>query len=240
MPERRSDPRPESPDRRSFPRPPLWLNLLLLVLGAAGLLFARYHRRSVEVRFHKVIEEEQRTPSDAKAMKDELAEMDLSNAALKKELEGRMKFVANLKSENFYLSIDTKAQTMRFHYGDAILREVPVTIGESKTIKSAGKSWTFMPLKGAFPIQAKVVDYAWPLPEWLYAMNGQPIPAQRASVPDALGKYVVFLPNGYVIHSPPPDSSPLKGAKPGSVMVSEQDLMAIWPRIHQGTAVYIY
>src|SRR5205085_5383339 len=108
-------------------------------------------------RFHKVIEEEQRTPSDAKAMKDELAEMDLSNAALKKELEGRMKFVANLKSENFYLSIDTKTQRLRFHYGDAILREVPVTIGESKTSKSADNSCTALPLQGALPSQAKCV-----------------------------------------------------------------------------------
>ena len=38
MPERRKTQRPESGDRRTFPLPPLWLNLLLLALGLAGML----------------------------------------------------------------------------------------------------------------------------------------------------------------------------------------------------------
>ena len=238
MPERRNQPRPEGADRRTFPRPPLWLNLLLLLLGIAGMLFARYHREKVESRFSHIIAEEQRTPSDVKQMKDEIASMDLSKAALKGELEGRMKFVASLKSEDFYLSIDTKARKFRFYYGRSVLREGDVTLGDSRTITAAGKSWTFVPVRGAFPIQAKVVDYTWPVPPWVYAMNNQP--AQTAQLRDGLGKYVIFLPNGYVIHSPPSPDSPLHGAKPGSYMVSDADLMAIWPRIHPGTPVYIY
>ena len=70
------------------------------------------------------------------------------------------------------------------------------------------------------------------MPEWLD-------PA-RPTIPNGLGKYVLFLPNGYVIHTPPSEESPLKGAKPGSYMVPEETLAAIWPRIHKGTPVYIY
>jgi hypothetical protein len=242
MPERRTQTRPDAPDRRSFPRPPLWLNLLLLFLGVAGVVFARYHREQVSARFAGVITEEARTPADVKKMKEELAEMDLTREQLQKELEGRKQLMAGLKSEAFYLSVDTSERKFRFYYGDTILREGDVTIGDSKTIEGLDKkTWTFLPLKGAFPVEGKAVGYDWQVAEWVYAMNKQPVPANRPVIPNGLGKYVLFLPNGYVIHSPPSEDSPLKGVKPGSFMVSESDLAAIWERINkEKTTVYVY
>jgi hypothetical protein len=241
MSDRRQQDRPEKPDRRTFPRPPLWLNLLLLILGVAGVMYARYHRERVSSEFADVLTREQRTPADVTKIKEELAEMDLTRESLKHELNGRMEFLGSLKSENFYLSVDTKARKLRFYYGDTVLREADVTIGDNKTITANGKSWTFIPLKGAFRIEAKLVDHAWRVPEWVYAMNGEPIPAERPQVPGGLGKYVLFLPNGYAIHTQPAADSPLKGAKPGSYMVSEDVMRAIWPRITAGkTQVYIF
>ncbi len=241
MPERRTHDRPEAPDRRSFPRPPLWLNLLLLILGIAGLLYARYHEKEVSQQFAGVIAEQQRTPADVKKMKEELAEMDLTRDALQRELESRMKFVAGLKSENFYLSVDTRGRKLRFYYGDTVLREADLTIGETRTLTANGKTWTFVPLKGAFAIEAKIVNHAWRVPEWVYAMTDQPQPAERPTIPNGLGQYVLFLPDGYAIHTPPSEGSPLKGAKPGSYMVSEDFMRAVWPRINPGkTQVYIY
>jgi hypothetical protein len=241
MPERRHHGRPGASERRSFPRPPLWLTLLLLLLGVGGILYARYHREQVSKRFAHVIAEEARTPADVRKLKEEFAEMNLSRDQLQKELDGRAKFLASLKSENFYISIDTKARRMRFYYGDTVLREAEVQIGDSRTISAGDKQWTFIPLKGAFPVEAKLVDYAWPVPEWVYAMRSEPVPAQRPVVPNGLGRYVVFLPNGYAIHTQPSAESPLQGPKPGSYMVPEDTLRAIWPRIHKGkTQVYIF
>jgi hypothetical protein len=242
MPERRKEKRPDAPDRRTFPRPPLWLNLLLLALGMAGLLFGRMHRDRVSNRYAHVLTQAQRTPRDVKQMKEELAEMNLTREQLEKELDGRMKFVQSLKSENFYLSIDTQARKLRFYYGDVVLREGNLTVGGSRSIKVPdGRSWTFIPVKGAFPVEAKVVDYDWRVPDWVYVMNGEPIPKSPRVVHAGLGKYVLFLPNGYVIHTQPSEESPLKGAKPGSFLVSEEDLAAIWPRIHKGeTQVYVF
>ncbi|HEX2835023.1 MAG TPA: hypothetical protein VHW00_18560 [Thermoanaerobaculia bacterium] len=224
-----------------FPRPPLWLNLLLLILGIAGILYGRHHREEVAKTFASVIAEEARTPRDVRKAKEELAEMDLTRGNLEKELEGRMKFVSSLKSENFYLSIDTKTRKLRFLYGDTILREADVTIGESRNVAVGGKSWTFVPVKGAFVVEGKAVDYAWRIPEWVYALRNEPVPEARPQINGGLGKYVLFLGNGYVIHSPPIAGSPLQGAKPGSYLVPEDVLTAIWPRIQSGkTAVYIY
>ena len=241
MPEQRDYGRPGAPERRSFPRPPLWLNLLLLLLGIAGVVFARYHRENVSSEFKAVINEQARTPADVKKIKEELVEMDLNREQLQRELDGRMQMVAGLKSEDFYLAIDTNKRKFRFYYGDTILREGDVTIGESRTVTANGRTWTFVPVKGAFTVEAKVVGYEWDVPVWVYAMSNLPAPKEPPAIPNGLGKYVLFLPNGYVIHSPPVEYSPLKGAKPGSFMVSEGDLAAIWSRIHKGkTHVYIY
>jgi hypothetical protein len=207
--------------------------LLLLLVGIGGVFLVRQHRERVSKRFEHVIAAEERTPVDVSKIKHELSEMDLTREALQKELDGRLKLVTGLKSEDFYLSIDTAKRKFRFYYGDTVLREGDVQIGDSKTIEHNGEKWTFVPLKGAFPVEGKAVDYAWQVPKWL-SPNGE-------TIPGGLGKYVLFLPNGYVIHSPPPESSPLKGAKPGSFMVSEDDLRAIWERIQRGkTQVYIF
>jgi hypothetical protein len=205
------------------------------------VLGARHHREVVSRTFAHVIAEEALTPADVRAAKEQLAEMDLTRGTLEKELEGRMKFVSSLKSENFYLSIDTRARKLRFLYGDTVLREADITIGESRNVATADKSWTFVPVKGAFTVDGKAVQHPWRIPEWLYAMRGEPVPAERPTIAGALGRYVLFIGNGYVIHSPPSADSPLQGAKPGSYMVPEDVLAAIWPRIQSGkTQVYIF
>jgi hypothetical protein len=217
------------------------LNLLLLVIAVAGLAYGRYHREKVASRFSRVLLEEQRTPTEVKKIKEQLAGMDLTREALSKELDGRLEFLQSLKSDDFYLSVDTQQRKLRFYYGDTVLREADVTIGANTTVKSpTGKTWTFIPVKGSFRVDGKVVDYPWQISEWVYVMNNEPVPDRRPVIEDGLGKYVIFLPNGYVIHSPPGEKSPLNGAKPGSFMVSEDDLRAIWPRLHIGTAVYIF
>lgn len=72
-----------------------------------------------------------------------------------------------------------------------------------------------VPLKAAVTVIGTLVDQPW-------------------------GKYVILLPNGYVIHSPPPPGGPPNGAKPGSFMIAEDEMRAIWPRVSATTRVYIY
>lgn len=241
MPERRTFQRPDWSDRRSFPRPPYWLNLALILLGVAGILLGRTHRERVSERFAHVIQEEARTPDDFRRIKEELAEMDLTRDQLQAEVRARRRMLSSLRSENFHIAIDTRARLLRFMYGDTVLREAPVTPGEHRTIQSGTRRWTFVPLKGAFTVDGKLVGHDWQVPEWVYAMRGVAPPSTRPSVRDGLGKYVILLPNGYVIHSPPAPGSPLTGPKPGSYMVPEEDLRAIWPRITRGkTEVYIF
>jgi hypothetical protein len=239
--DRRESERDAESDRRRLPRPPLWLNLVLLLLAFVIVGANTLHRQRVEERFAHVIVERDRTPDDINNIKNELAELDLTEDAMKKELEGRMKFVESLKSENFYVAVDTQQKKLRFYYGGVVLREGDISIGESRTVTApGGKSWTFLPLKGAFPVEGKLVDHHWQIPEWLYIMNQQSVPKSLPTIAGGLGDYVILLGDGYVIHSPPAEKSPLEGPKPGSIMAEEADLRAIWPRIHPGTPVYVF
>jgi len=241
VPERRHGSRAHSPDRRSFPRPPLWLNLALIILAVALFAFARFERERIDGKTALLFKPTPSSPAELNRIRDELSQMDLTEAQLSRQIEGRMKYVESLQGEQFYISIDTRRQMMQFRFGRNVVREAAVQIGEAKTITAKdGRTWTFVPLKGGFNVVGKQFDYIWRVPEWLYAMNGEPIPADRPSIENGLGKYVILLPDNYVIHSPPPADSPLKGPKPGSFLVPEADLAAIWPRVTKETRVYIF
>jgi hypothetical protein len=238
-----SDAPPYGRERRSFPRPPLWLNLLLLVIAAATFAYAKHQRDVIEDKSAILFRRNANSPVELNRIRDELSQMDLSQAQLNREIDGRMQYLQSLQGEQFYISIDTQRKKMQFRFGRSIVREADVQIGAAKTITSPTdkkKTWTFLPLKGGFSVTGKEESYAWSVPQWVYALRGQRAPIDRAVVPNGLGRYVIFLPNSYVIHSPPPPESPLQGPKPGSFMVPEADLAAIWPRITKETRVYIF
>lgn len=229
------------PERRSFPRPPLWLNLLLLIIAAATFAYAKHQRNVVVEKSAVLFRRSENSPVELNRIRDELAQMDLTKDQLAKELDGRIKYMQSLQGEDFYISIDTATKKMQFRLGKSVVREADVQIGEAKTIAArSGKTWTFYPLKGGFNVVDKDDSYESPVPEWVYGLRNEPAPENRPTLHDWLGHYVIFLPNNYVIHSPPPESSPLRGPKPGSFMVPEDDLAAIWPRITNQTRVYIF
>ena len=232
--------RPEGVERRRFPRPPLWLNLLLLIVAIATFVYAKHQRDVIRRETAVLFRPSPTNPDELNRVRDELSETDMTREQLEKELEPRLEYLQSLQGQDFYISIDTKRKKMEFRLGKDVVRDCDVQIGDAKTIKLKGKTWTFVPLKGAFSISGKEQDASWEVPAWIYVMNGEQPPESRPTIQNGLGKYVVFLPDDYVIHSPPSADSPLKGPKPGSYMVPEADLAAIWPRITKDTRVYIF
>jgi hypothetical protein len=215
------------------------LNLLLLVIAAGTFAYAKHQRDDIDAKTALLFKRSENSPAGLQQMRDDLAKMDLTREQLAKELDGRMAYLEALRGSQFYLSIDTARHKLQFRLGPTVVRECDVTVGPQRTIKASdGRTWTFVPLKGEFTVLGKESDYAWTVPDWLYAMNGKP--PQHESAPNGLGKYVVVLRNNYIIHTPPPPESPLQGPKPGSLMVPEADLAAIWPRISTSTRVYIF
>lgn len=240
MPERRKEHRPDSEDRRDFPRPPLLLNLILLALGILLAVVAYAHNRKMETQFQKVMLRGAETPREIRRIRDELSRMDLTGDALRRELASRTAAIKSKQASQFYLSIDTQRKLFGLYYGVDLVREAPLTIGPPTTVKTAEGTWSFPPLKGSVAVERKYEGLTWKVPAWVYALNKQPLPSEPARVENGLGEYVIELPNDYIIHSPPSPESPLKGPKPGSFMVPAETLHAIWPRVKEGTRVYIF
>src|SRR5262249_5093448 len=122
-----------------------------------------------------------------------------------------------------------------------IVREAPLTVGAVRPISSAsGEKLKPPQLSGAFTVRRKLEKPGWKPPAWVWQAAGLPVPKPLPEIPGGLGRYVVFLTDEVVLHSPPPPESPLKGAKPGSFLAPEADLAAIWKRLGTETRVYVF
>jgi len=225
---------------RKLPRPTTRSLLVLFVLVLVGAIGATIHRRVLESDFQARVSRSQATPYEIKRIRRELADLEVDEKTLAGALDARLKRVEAAKRNEFYVSIDTKRKTFSFRFADKTLRDAPVEVGPPQTIVAGKKKWTFAPLSGSFNVAGKYQDQGWRVPEWAYLRNEVKPPRTRPTVKNGLGKYVILLGNDYVIHSPPSPESPLKGAKPGSFMVPEEDLAAIWPRVGPETRVYVF
>jgi len=223
-----------------YPRPSWKLSLLLLAAAALLAGIAGWHRSSLDGRFDLSVRETAGMPSEIKRVRAELADLEHDESALGTELDARLKYVQSLKSEEFYIVVDRAKKRMQFKFGDRVVRDAPADPAPARTIEAGDRRWTFPPLSGAYSIREKLEDPDWLPPDWVYAMNGQAVPSRRPEIESGLGSYVIVLSDEAVIHSPPPHESPLKGPKPGSIEVPEEDLAAIWKRIGPRTRVYVF
>jgi hypothetical protein len=222
-------------------RPPLTVNLGLLILAFGITAAVSVHRRWLDRRFDRIVQQNAAAPFELKRIRQELAAMETDEKTLSGLLDARLKYLENLKRNEFYISIDTKARQFAFHFGDRVVRDARVEIGAPRTIEGKkGERWTFAPLTGSFNVRQKLQGASWRVPAWVYVMKKERPPSPLPRVDGGLGNYVLVLSEDYVIHSPPVPGSPLEGAKPGSFMVPEADLAAIWKRVSAETRVYIF
>ena len=228
--------------RRRLWRPSLRATLILLGLALLGDAAATAHRRTLDGRFARLLAQSDSAPFEIKRIREDLADQEMDEKALVKELDARLKYARSVKAHDFYIVLDTGKQRFDFKYGDKVVRDACFDTGGPRTIvdKKTGARWTFAPVTGAFSVTEKREDADWTVPAWVYAMNREKAPKPLPTLPGGLGRYVLAFSGGYVIHSPPPSDSPLRGAKPGSFMVPEQDLAAVWRRVGPGTRIYIF
>jgi len=222
-------------------RPPVGLSLGLLLVGVALGAASTIHRRHLDARFQAVALQSQGVPFEILRIRRDLSEHRLDEKALSRELEVRLAAADAQESSQFYLVIDTKARRVTLRVGDRIVREMPLEVGAPRPILTAsGERVAPAPLSGAFTVRQKFERAAWKPPAWAWQAAGLPVPSPLTDIPGGLGRYVVMLTEDVVLHSPPPPESPLKGPKPGSFLVPEADLGAIWKRIGPETRVYVY
>jgi len=222
-------------------RPPLRFSLCLLLAGVLLSAFAILHRRSLDARFAAVVAGSKAAPFEVQRIRRDLAALDLDEKALEQELAARLASIDAQGLEEFHLDCDTKAKKLVFRFGELVVREASLEVGPPRPIVSAsGDRVPPAPLSGVFTVRQKLERPSWKPPAWLFREAGQPVPSPLPSIPGALGRYVIVLTDDVVLHSPPPPESPLKGARPGSLMAPEADLAAIWKRIGTDTRVHVF
>lgn len=145
MPERRAGLRADTHDRRDLRRPSLRFNLILLLAAVAGSLFARSERERLDAEFSRVFRESASGPIELDLITAELAEMEVAQGNLAKELEERLAYAGSLRSD-LYLSIDTAKKTLSLKSGNDVVRETAVGIGAQAAAK------------GSFPVAGTTGD----------------------------------------------------------------------------------
>jgi hypothetical protein len=143
MSDRRSEQRAGT-DRRDVPRPPLRLNIALLLLGVGLTLSAAAHRRGIDAEYEKTFARTAQNPSELNQITAQLADMDLAQGKIDEELERRLASIEDAKSRELYLSLDTTRKTLSLKSGNETVKTASVSIA----VPAAA-------LKGAFNVVGK-------------------------------------------------------------------------------------
>src|SRR5215467_11086555 len=142
---------PASPPRRKLPRPTLAFNLALLAVGTLAGVVAILHRRSLDTSLAEFLARTDSAPLEIKRIRSELADRELDEKALSRELDARLEYARDQQMQEFYILLDTSRPRLLFKYGDRVLREAAVEVGAPRSIETrSGKTWTFAPVTGAF------------------------------------------------------------------------------------------
>src|SRR4051812_12377042 len=127
MSDRRSEERGGT-DRRDLRRPPLWLNAVLVFFGAPLLLVAAPHPPRIDDDYGREFASTAQSPSEVNQITAELAEMNLTQDTLARELERRLAYIESLKSRELYLSLDTARKTLSLKSGNDTVQKASVQL----------------------------------------------------------------------------------------------------------------
>lgn len=176
---------------------------------------------------------------EARRLAQQKAYLKLSDffTALQKETELQ-------KSNDLYLVVSLSEGRLYVKRGVQTLREHVISFGSGGTLKKEGKKWIFDTPRGVFPVLDKKENPVWVKPDWAFVEKGEPIPPLDSAlrrVKGDLGKYGIYLGNGYLIHGTPPEKEPLIGLNlsHGCIRMIEQDLKEVYDTVKIHTPVII-
>jgi len=148
------------------------------------------------------------------------------------------------KGQDLYLVVSLSEGRLFLKRGVHTLKEYAISVGSGAVLAARGKKWIFETPRGVYPILDKKEHPVWIKPDWAFIENHEPIPplnSPKRRVTGDLGKYGIYLGQGYLIHGMPPEKEPLIGLNisHGCIRMVENDLKEIYDTVQIGTVVII-
>jgi len=148
-------------------------------------------------------------------------------------------------SQEVYLELDLEHNRLYVKMGTETLYDFPIVSGKGETrLNYTGEERDFSTPIGIREIRAKEVDPVWYRPNWYWLEHDESVPEDLAledrAVPGALGKYRLYLGEGYSIHGTASGRIRSGHYSHGCVRMNAADLEQVWKMTKEGTKVFIY
>jgi len=165
--------------------------------------------------------------------------------AIDVEVKALRKDVGRRVAGQWQVLVDTQANKLYVKKGLQLLWQADVSVGRGKTLKDkkTGRQWLFATPLGEFKILGRAKDPVWRRPDWSYVEQGLPVPPPddpSRIVEGELGKYVLNLGDGYLMHGTKHEDLLGRPASHGCVRLGSADLERLYKEVPDGTKVYLY
>lgn len=149
-----------------------------------------------------------------------------------------------IKPEGVYVVVDTHANRLRVYKDGELLREAICSTGSGTVLKDPrnGKTWVFDTPYGERKVLRKTRDPIWYKPDWAFIEEGTLPPRNPADRVDdiSLGKYGLYMGDGYIIHGTIFQSLLGRRLTHGCVRLGDADLEYVFENVPLGSRVFLY
>ena len=143
-----------------------------------------------------------------------------------------------------YVVVDQTQNRLYVMKDDDVARTAVCSAGSGMVLKDSGGSrkWVFDTPRGVFKVRNKIANPIWKKPDWAFVEEGKPVPKNPADRFESgtLGKYALYLEDGYMIHGTLYTRLLGRSVTHGCIRLGPEDLQAVWDAAPIGTPVFIF
>ncbi len=143
-----------------------------------------------------------------------------------------------------YVVVDQTQNRLYIMNNDKIVRTAVCSAGSGMVLKASGssKKWVFDTPRGLFKVRNRITNPMWKKPDWAFVEEGKTIPKNPADRFESgtLGKYALYLEDGYMIHGTLYTRLLGRSVTHGCIRLGPEDLQAVWDAVPIGSSVYIF
>jgi len=176
-------------------------------------------------------------PGSSAAARKLLAKLQTQNKQL-------LAALAKMAPTGTYIVVDQTQNRLFIMNGPDIQRTAVCSAGSGMVLMDSGSSrkWIFDTPRGVFKVRNKISNPIWKKPDWAFVEEGKTLPKdpQDRFESGTLGKYALYLEDGYMIHGTLYTRLLGRSVTHGCIRLGPDDLQAVWDAAPIGTPVYIF